>query len=707
MWLPLSLWLLSSTDGLWPFEPAHEQVVLGRFDASTPVALGAEASTVRMHGVATETDRGVVATTPTRSGEVRLVDLHSDAHMMRVRLLRGARTDVALWLGSTTTPLNDGVETIEGVGLWVRGEQVQPLQAMRGVVRPAGVAQKMDLPSAVEVLLWCHATRCGVQVVDGVSQRMVAQLQWTGMPDPQGHTMLQWGRDDDDTSVQAWSVGTDQAPSLAMRAVVGGERVLRGSQLQTWKPQMPADLRRLLVTLPGDDWGMITDVAGIERMRRAGIPLQVSTDVPFTWVDAQTRAALARASIPVVGKHAQLDDGYHDNVRVHAVLAHYAAAFPQLARLETLGTTQAGRPVWALKISHRVDVEEAEPSVLLDGGHHGGELLSVEQVLDAVQQLVEGDGKNPTVSSWLEGMAVYAVPLMNPDGNHAYFHLSRDHDRKNTRSVENVSGTDADGGVDLYRNYPIGFGGGGEGPSRSRVTAPRYRGPAAASEPEVQALLALAERERFVASIDYHTAAATVLVPYTDPLLVEPQPNEAWWVAEAIVDRMPVQAGGRRYRAQKNLYPVDGTAQDTLRARYGTVALLVELAVSHPVGRARANRTIAEGRASWQSLLDIVHHWVVRGCVRDEQQRPVEAFLHLRGQQLHSETWSTRPRDGCGFRLPLTKDDNAPTLEFSRNGVTQSVTGVRGANGGNRRVSIELLWQASLEPLKQKHDGNQ
>ena len=49
-----------------------------------------------------------------------------------------------------------------------------------------------------------------------------------------------------------------------------------------------------------------------------------------------------------------------------------------------------GRPLLALKISDHPERDEDEPAVLLNGSHHGNELLPVEFTLDAVQQLLEG-----------------------------------------------------------------------------------------------------------------------------------------------------------------------------------------------------------------------------------------------------------------------------------------------------------------------------
>ncbi|MCK4511796.1 hypothetical protein KAW64_08660, partial [bacterium] len=60
-----------------------------------------------------------------------------------------------------------------------------------------------------------------------------------------------------------------------------------------------------------------------------------------------------------------LHERYHTHAEVGVELAAVAAAYPEITRLETLGySTTDGQPIWALKISDNVDVDEDEPVVL-------------------------------------------------------------------------------------------------------------------------------------------------------------------------------------------------------------------------------------------------------------------------------------------------------------------------------------------------------
>ena len=102
------------------------------------------------------------------------------------------------------------------------------------------------------------------------------------------------------------------------------------------------------------------------------------------------------------------------------------------------------------------------------------------------------------------------VPVANPDGYDYSFTEGQRLWRKNLRDNDN-SGTVTPGdGVDLNRNwdYRWGYDNEGSSPDPSDLT---WRGPAANSEPETQALDRLAKRVGFEFFINYHSAAELLL----------------------------------------------------------------------------------------------------------------------------------------------------------------------------------------------------
>ena len=111
------------------------------------------------------------------------------------------------------------------------------------------------------------------------------------------------------------------------------------------------------------------------------------------------------------------------------------------------------------------------------------------------------------------------MPVVNPDGLE-YVWTDEQFWRKNRR--DNGGGTF---GVDLNRNYPFLWGECGN--NSSSPSSDVYRGPSPASEPEVQAMIALAETIRPVAANSYHSSGREVLPPYVCADLAEAQVVDA------------------------------------------------------------------------------------------------------------------------------------------------------------------------------------
>ena len=432
-----------------------------------------------------------------------------------------------------------------------------------------------------------------------------------------------------------------------------------------------------------------TDPVGVEVLQRAGIALLAHrTQMPFLHTDPTLRKYLGKAP-GRTSRGFRVDDSYKDSTMVEALLRAYAERFPTLTRLEELGRSREGRPILALRITKGGDDAEQRPSVLFDGAHHGGELMSTEIVLDIIQQLTEQYGKDKELTRFVDHAAIWCVPLVNVDGNHRYVFETRDYDRKNARDIDDNGRLDGWDGVDLYRQYPIKWGGLGEVGSRSWPFHYRYRGPSAASEPEIEAMIRLAERERFAASIDFHTAATKILVPYTDPSLANPADNEAWRIAERIAATLPMQVSKKRYEVQRNLYPVDGTAQDWFRFAHGTVALLVEAPQHNPLPYERArNNNVIPTRGTWIGLLRAtVDGPAIEVRVVDSSGAPVEASVVVVQQApVNGERWTTRPRDGLATRL--LGGPGTFTVVVERDG--QQVTRTVDVADGVRRVDVRL-----------------
>jgi hypothetical protein len=254
---------------------------------------------------------------------------------------------------------------------------------------------------------------------------------------------------------------------------------------------------------------------------------------------------------------------FHTYDELSREMAELAEAWPEIASLHQLGLSVEGRPIWALKISDNVELDESdEPRVLLVGCHHAREWISVETTLLIARHLLEQSNAGGQAAAAVDGAEIWAVPMLNPDG-HVY---TVEHDRlwrKNRRNNGNGSW-----GVDLNRNYSYQWGYDDEG-SSGNPNSGTYRGTAPFSEPESSAIRDLMSIGRpFAALISYHNFSQLVLKAWG--YTIAPTADESYfiWLTRSLanmitaVHGVPYEGGGSDL-----LYLTNG---DTVDWTYGT-----------------------------------------------------------------------------------------------------------------------------------------
>ncbi len=195
---------------------------------------------------------------------------------------------------------------------------------------------------------------------------------------------------------------------------------------------------------------------------------------------------------------------YRPYSQVRNTLYSLESLHPDIAEVRTIGETHEGRDILALRIRHDRSDDDNDPAVLLVGGQHPREWLAIEVLLRLASHVTDFYGADRQVTGIVDTIEIWIVPVLNPDG-HEYSHTVERFWRKNRR--KNRDGTF---GVDLNRNYDYAWGGVRSSESSESEV---YRGPAAFSEPETQALRDLILSHDFRAVVDYHVYAQVILYP--------------------------------------------------------------------------------------------------------------------------------------------------------------------------------------------------
>ncbi len=265
-------------------------------------------------------------------------------------------------------------------------------------------------------------------------------------------------------------------------------------------------------------------------------------------------AALAAEGLEVVTLPEERVDpwaqGFHTYAETRDFLLATAAAYPEITRVDSIGTSVEGRGIWALKISDNPTADEDEPCFLVEGCIHGNENHGLEACLHFIGYLVSGYGVDQQVTSWVDEREIWVVPLVNPDGH-----------EKNQRANAN--------GVDLNRNFGYWWS----------FAASSY-GSRPFSEPETRAIRDLVEEVWPYGSISFHTSGRLVLYPwaYIDSPAT---PDERLFAltARELVDSINVVSALGRYNFRRSgtWYWHGGEHNDWMYSQYGILSFTIEM----------------------------------------------------------------------------------------------------------------------------------
>ncbi|MGQ9846787.1 MAG: M14 family zinc carboxypeptidase [Bacteroidales bacterium] len=167
----------------------------------------------------------------------------------------------------------------------------------------------------------------------------------------------------------------------------------------------------------------------------------LSMNLPFEVV-SKTSGSKALTMATTVDQMANWDRYPTYSVYVQ-MMQNFANNYPTLCKLDTIGTTQQGRLLLALKITDNPNVDENEPEVFLSGTMHGDETAGGVLLLRLADYLLSNYNTSPRVQDIINHIEVWISPFTNPDGTYA----------GGDSTVANASRYYANG-VDPNRNFP-------------------------------------------------------------------------------------------------------------------------------------------------------------------------------------------------------------------------------------------------------------
>ena len=297
---------------------------------------------------------------------------------------------------------------------------------------------------------------------------------------------------------------------------------------------------------------------------------------------------------------------YHSYARVNSLqseLQRLAAEFPEVVKLTSIGRSLQGRDILALKLSDNPTTDEDEPEVILTSGLHAREWIAVETLLYTTHELVNRYGIDPEVTRLLDSRQVWILPMLNPDGRVIDGYddgidpsHSRDW-RKNARD-NNADGVwDVCDGVDLNRNFELGWGIG----ASASPCHEEYQGLAAGSEPETQALRQFMLTRRAHVVTDIHAYGNELLYPWGYRMTPAPDDVRLKAVGAELAALVPNTSA-----RQAGLYGAEGGAFDDWAYASGhALTFTLEVGTADRPAAASILAVAAPYRPLLQRLIDL------------------------------------------------------------------------------------------------------
>lgn len=110
-------------------------------------------------------------------------------------------------------------------------------------------------------------------------------------------------------------------------------------------------------------------------------------------------------------------DKYHDFKSITSIVKKLESQYKGQAELLSAGKSIEGRDLWILQITNeKTGPAKEKPAILICGGLHGDEPVTVMTALYAAEHLLQSFASDEKVRSLLDQNTFYVWPAVNPDG---------------------------------------------------------------------------------------------------------------------------------------------------------------------------------------------------------------------------------------------------------------------------------------------------
>ncbi|WP_347066075.1 M14 family zinc carboxypeptidase [Flavobacterium sp. WV_118_3] len=419
------------------------------------------------------------------------------------------------------------------------------------------------------------------------------------------------------------------------------------------------------------------DKLDFEKFLKYNIPFQVST--------ADNEIPGAEASKSAMAPNAQWDttwDAYPTYSQYVAKMQYYADTYPNLCKLENIGSTPNGRNLWILKISDNCQTDEAEPEFFYSSSMHGDEITGFPLMMRLIDYLVTRYGTDPEATNLVNTTEIYISPLSNPDGSFKTAGNDVMNSTGNTATRANANGRD------LNRNYPDPLNG---------LHPDTY-----AYQPETLAFLAFEKTRNFVMAANFHGGVEVVNYPwdaYASPNHLHPHDNYFKFISKNYAQSCQTASNNNgymddvfagQYPGTTNgslWYTVSGGRQDYNNYYMHNKEVTIEISTTKfPAASELPNFW----NYNKQAFLDHIKqaNYGVQGKVTDASGNPINAKVYIPGYDLKGAWVKTGSLHGDYYKLLIAGNYN---ITFEAPGYVSQTLAATVTNNATTILNVQMV----------------
>ncbi len=367
------------------------------------------------------------------------------------------------------------------------------------------------------------------------------------------------------------------------------------------------------------------------------------------------------------------------------MMQQFASTYPDICRLDTLGRSEEGRLLLALKISDHVESEEAEADFLYTSSMHGDELVGIVLLLRLADHLLKDYGVDQEATTLVDNLAIWINPLANPDGSY-----SVDENNSLTNATrETVKG------IDLNRNFPV--------PGKS--TYDDTTGMALENKHMMQFLM----DHRFSMSANIHAGAEVVNYPWDHTLLQHADDDWFRFISREYADEAMAVDPDYMFGWPDNgitngaaWYPVEGGRQDYVTYYLGGREVTLELSNEKQLG---SDLLEAHWDKNRRSMLNYMAQCMygIRGIVTDtDNGSPIGATVRIPEHDSSYAVVHSSAMHGDFYRL--IREGTYDLVVAAPGYLTDTLTAVSVTDYQATLVEIQLEKDPTLRVLAENPD---